>query len=258
MHAPAGPDQPGTDRAKRIAWFLPAAAVVFLAALALLLVLAIPGDSRDGRRERPTHEVVAPRPTQPPPPVLTPLQRAVADLRAKDSEVRTKAESYLIARRDSARLALDGLVRRALPARTKASLRYLEAVWAEQAGGALPAPLTVRTAPTRGLVHLIDEWTAEAADRLACIRRTGAAERLPVTLVYTGGEHVDRLLARHSYEMGPVAFFHDAKDTLARRWGIRHKPATAGLDRNGRLAFLHVGPLDRASLSERTGKLRGD
>ena len=257
MKAPAGLDQRGTNHANRMARFLPAAAVVFFAALAMLLVLAIPGDPRGERRERPAHEVAAPRPDQPPPAVLTPLERALADLRSRDSELRTKAESYLIAHPDDAPTALQRLVRRTLPAHTRASIRYVESVWAEPADRALPAPLTVKTAPTQGLVYLVDEWTAETADHFTTIRRTGAAEGLPVTLIYTGEEPVDRLLSHHSYEMGAVVFFHDEKDTLARRWGIRHKPATAGLDRNGRLAFLHAGPLTRASLAERAGRLRG-
>jgi len=244
----------------RVARILPVAAVLAVSALTLFVVFNLLDEPDQQRGDRRVEIASAPFPatnrTAPPPIPLSPLEQAIEDLGSSDAEMRSKAESYLLDHAEQAASALDRLVLTSLSRRARASVRYLKATLQEFELGASAEPLIVKTPPTQGLVHVVDSWTADQANQFARIRRTGTGEGLPVTLVYTGDQPVDLLLSHHSYEMGAVIFFHDDRDTLARRWGIRHKPATAGLDATGRLTFLHIGPLTRASLADRADKLR--
>ncbi len=198
------------------------------------------------------HRAVAPHEpmTMRPPP-----DQAMADILEGSAERREEGERYFIDHPHIARDRVECALTAEIDPEAKASLRYVLAALDEGTpDGGSPQP--INAPPREGLVFFVDRINGAVGEGLAMVRRTARAEGLPLTVVYAGEGDGYALLDAHGQLLTGARYYVDRDRRLARQFGTTGTPAIAGLDANGRVAFVHVGTLQRAALAQKVTTLQ--
>ncbi len=186
---------------------------------------------------------------------MPPPDQAMADILQGSAEKREEGERYFIDHPEIARDRVEWALTAEIDAEAKASLRYVLAAL-EESVPAAGSPEAVSAPPREGLVFFVDKISGTVSEGLAMVRRTAKAEGLPLTVVYAGDGDGYALLDTHGHFLTGTRYYVDRDRRLARRLGTTGTPAVAGLDADGRVAFLHVGPLERAALAQKVTTLQ--
>jgi len=183
------------------------------------------------------------------------VEEALGDLCTDRDGRRTASEEFLIGRGDEAYLRLKAALRAKLAPDARASVRYVLTAIEEGRATRKESPDLVTDPPRRGLVLFCERVDERNLADVAIVRRTAKAHGLDATVVLCGETDVERLMLEHSAELGSVRLHADPEGSLLRELRVPRLPAVGGLNAQGRLGFLLLGPVDRRKLAQNTARL---
>lgn len=182
-------------------------------------------------------------------------ENALQALLTGKAEARERAEMALLENARDARPAIEDALRRAATPEAEASLRYVLAAMDDGQKPAETEAASIGSPPREGLVFFFHTLDASVDEEAAKARWTAQAERLPFTVVYTGAHSSDVVLRAFGRVLKGSQLYIDRDGELVRKWGVASTPAVAGLRRDGRLAFVHLGRMGRSRLAQEAGAL---
>ncbi len=185
----------------------------------------------------------------------TKLDRALKDLLYGASDVRDEAERWLVWHGDESYDRVRAALKTNIKADVRSALLYVQAAIEEQRPGAAGKPVVLRDAPRSGLVYFLDRMDDSAAKHVRLLRRTGAAEGVPVTVVIQGRENARAIAHEYAKTLLAVRVYPD-EGSLMRALRVTRRPVVIGLGRTGRKKFVLVGTVPRSHLAKKTAELK--
>ncbi|MHC4223922.1 MAG: formylglycine-generating enzyme family protein, partial [Planctomycetota bacterium] len=182
------------------------------------------------------------------------LERALNSLAFGTPRQRDEAERYLLWHPQKARPAVAKALGEGATDQAEASLRYIQAALEEMERPPRHEPVIVDMPPREGLVYFLRASVdGRVSEEIATVRRTAKAENLRSTAVVLGDN--PGIIRTYSGLLRDMDVYLDVEALVARRWGVTRTPAVAGLRRDGRLAFVHIGHMARSRLAKRASDL---
>jgi Sulfatase-modifying factor enzyme 1 len=170
------------------------------------------------------------------------------------AQERDEAERFLVWHRSET----SAIVRSALTVEQepelRAALEYVAAAIEEEERPRVDVPTVASSPPQRGLVLFTP--SLDAAEEIAMVRRTARAERIDVTVVFTGEGDAARVAKTYGRELGDVRLYADTDGSLAKKLRLERTPAVVGLRDDGKIASIAYGRVQRSRLAEVAKKLR--
>jgi len=184
----------------------------------------------------------------------TKLDRTLKELLYGKPGAREEAERWLIWHADESYDRVRAALKTNVEPEVRSSLLYVLAAIEEQRGKP-GTPVVSGEAPRTGLVYFLDRMDDSAARHVRLLRRTGAAEGVPVTVVIQGHEQAQAIARDYAETLRAVHVFPD-EGGLKRALRVPRSPAIVGLGRRGRRQFVLVGTVPRAHLAKKTAQLK--
>jgi hypothetical protein len=170
------------------------------------------------------------------------------------AQERDEAERFLIWHRaETAAIIRSALTVEQEPA-LRAALEYVAASIEEEERPRVDVPTVADSPPRRGLVLFTP--SLDAMEEIAMVRRTGRAERVDVTVVFTGEGEAGRIAKTYGRELGDVRLYVDTDGSFAKKLRLERTPAVVGIREGGKVASIAYGRVQRSRLAEVATKLR--